>query len=66
LRTAPCPHPRSASRGESAQWVDPAEIPSDGDIARLGLALAGGVPGDRDELMASTAAWRSDRVAAWN
>ena len=33
-----------------------AEIPSDGDIARLGRALAGGVHGNRDELMANTAA----------
>jgi integrase len=43
--------------GESAQWVDPAEIPSDGDIARLVQALAGGVHGDSDELMANAAAY---------
>jgi hypothetical protein len=33
--------------GESDLWVDPAEIPFDGDIARLGLALAAGVQGER-------------------
>ncbi len=53
----PLPAPAVSVAGESAQWVDPAEIPSDGDIARLGRALAGGVHGDRDELMASTAAY---------
>jgi integrase len=36
--------------------VDPAEIPSADDVARLGLALAGGRHGQRDELMANTAA----------
>ena len=43
--------------GEAAQWVDPAEIPSDGDVAKLGQALAAGMHGDRDELMATTAAY---------
>jgi len=43
--------------GESGLWVDPAEIPSGGDIGKLGQALAAGVHGDRDELMASTAAY---------
>jgi hypothetical protein len=43
--------------GESDLWVDPAEIPSDGDIGRLGLALAAGVQGERAELMANTAAY---------
>jgi integrase len=43
--------------GESALWVDPAEIPADDDIGKLGRALAGGRHGDRDELMASTAAY---------
>jgi integrase len=51
------PGPAVSVAGESSQWVDPAEIPSDGDIARLGLALAAGVHGDRDELMANTAAY---------
>jgi integrase len=43
--------------GESALWVDPAEIPADGDIAKLGRALADGLHGERDELMARTAAY---------
>jgi integrase len=43
--------------GESAQWVDPAEIPSDDDVARLGKALAAVRHGERDELMANTAAY---------
>jgi integrase len=43
--------------GESMLWVDPAEIPSDDDITKLGLALAAGRHGDRDELMAQTAAY---------
>jgi len=53
----PLPAPAVSVAGESAQWVDPAEIPSDGDIARLGRALAGRAHGDRDELMANTAAY---------
>jgi integrase len=53
----PLPAPAVSVAGESGQWVDPAEIPSDGDIAKLGQALAGGVHGDRDELMANTAAY---------
>jgi integrase len=43
--------------GESALWVDPAEVPADGDIGKLGRALAAGRHGKRDELMASTAAY---------
>jgi integrase len=43
--------------GESVLWVDPAEIPSDDDVLRLGQALAAGRHGDRDELMAYTAAY---------
>ena len=43
--------------GESALFVDPAEIPADTDITRLGQALAAGRHGDRDELMANTAAY---------
>ena len=38
--------------GESALFVDPAEIPADADVAGLGRALAAGRHGDRDELMA--------------
>ncbi len=43
--------------GESALWVDPAEIPAGADIGKLGQALAAGRHGERDELMASTAAY---------
>jgi integrase len=53
----PLPEPAFSVAGESALWVDPAEIPSDHDIARLGQALAAGGHGDRDELMANTAAY---------
>ncbi|MGH3208798.1 MAG: hypothetical protein ACRDNO_13655, partial [Trebonia sp.] len=54
-RTLPAPHVSVA--GESALFVDPAEIPADADITRLGQALAAGRHGDRDELMAVTAAY---------
>jgi integrase len=53
----PLPTPAVTVAGESALWVDPAEIPSDDDVDMLGLALAAGVRGDRDELMANTAAY---------
>ena len=53
----PLPATRVSTAGESGLWVDPAEIPSDSDIARLGRALAAGRHGERDELMASTAAY---------
>jgi hypothetical protein len=48
--------------GESALWVDTAEIPSDSDIGKLGRALAAGRHGERDELMASTAGWLTQAV----
>ncbi len=51
------PAPAITVAGESALWVDPAEIPSDGDIGKLGLALAAGTYGDRSELMANAAAY---------
>jgi len=51
------PAPAVSVAGESALWVDPAEIPSGGDIAGLGRALGAGVRGSRDELMANTAAY---------
>jgi integrase len=38
-------------------FVDPAEIPADTDIDKLGRALAEGRHGDRDELMANAAAY---------
>ena len=50
------PPPRASAAGESALWIDPAEVPADADVARLGLALAAGLHGDRDELMAVIAA----------
>ena len=43
--------------GESAQFVDPAEIPDGADVARRGQALARGRYGDLGELMAYTAAY---------
>ena len=51
------PSPRVSVAGESGLWVDPAEIPSAGDVERLGKALAAGWHGERDELMANTAAY---------
>jgi integrase len=54
-RALPAPHVSVA--GESALFVDPAEIPADADITRLGQALAAGPHGHRDELMAITAAY---------
>ena len=56
-RDRPLPPPPVGVAGESVLWVDPAEIPSDDDMARLGQALAAGRHGDRDELMAQTAAY---------
>jgi integrase len=53
----PVPAPRVTVSGESVLWVDPAEIPSDSDIGKLGRALAEGRHGGRDEMMASTAAY---------
>ena len=53
----PLPAPAVSVAGEAGQWVDPAEIPSDDDVSELGQVLAAGVHGDRDELMASTAAY---------
>jgi hypothetical protein len=51
------PASQVAIAGESAQFVDPAEIPADADVARLGQALARGRRGDLHELMAATAAY---------
>ena len=53
----PLPPQQVTVSGESALWVDPAEIPSDSDIGKLGRALAAGLHGERDELMANTAAY---------
>jgi Phage integrase family len=43
--------------GETAQYVDPAEIPADADVGKLGKALAQGPHGGLHELMANTAAY---------
>jgi len=51
------PAPKVTVAGESALWVDPAEVPAASDIGKLGRALAGGRHGERDELMANTAAY---------
>ena len=51
------PPPRASAAGESALWIDPAEVPADTDVAALGQALATGLHGDHDELMAVTAAY---------
>jgi site-specific recombinase XerD len=53
----PLPAPQVSVAGESTLFVDPAEIPADADVARLGQALAAGRHGDRDELMAAAAAY---------
>ena len=53
----PLPAPEVTVAGESALWVDPAEIPSNDDVGVLGLALADGVHGELYELMANTAAY---------
>jgi integrase len=53
----PVPEPAPSTSGESALWVDPAEIPAAADIAGLGQALALGRRGELDELMAHVAAY---------
>jgi integrase len=53
----PAPGPQGSVQGESAQFVDPAQIPAGADVAGLGQALAAGQRGDLHELMASTAAY---------
>jgi integrase len=53
----PASGPGGSIQGESAQFVDPAEIPAGADVARLGQALAAGRRGELHELMANTAAY---------
>jgi integrase len=53
----PLPAPPVSVAGESSLWVDPAEIPADGDVAGLSRALAEGLHGERDELMMNTSAY---------
>ena len=56
-RRPPAAGPAGDRLGESARWVDPAEIPAGSDIGKLCRALAAGRHGERDELMANTAAY---------
>ena len=56
-RGRPLPAPPVGVAGESALFVDPADIPASLDVARLGQALAAGRRGHLDELMAHTAAY---------
>jgi integrase len=51
------PAPAVSVAGESPLWVDPPEIPSTGDVARLARALSAERHGERYELMALTAAY---------
>jgi hypothetical protein len=51
------PAPAVTVAGESGQWVDPAEIPSDDDVAKLGYFLAVGTYRYNGELMANTAGY---------
>jgi integrase len=53
----PLPTPAVSVAGESALWVDSAEIPSDSDIAKLGQVLGDLARGERDALMANVAAY---------
>jgi integrase len=53
----PLPAPKVTVAGESALLVDPSEIPSRVDVGNLGRALAARPQGERDELMASLAAY---------
>jgi integrase len=53
----PVPDGKATVQGESVQWVDPAEIPSDGDVAKLADALSAVRGGDLNKLMAYTAAY---------
>lgn len=45
--------PAPTVAGESAQWVDPTDIPSSGDVARLGQARPGAGHGGRAETCTS-------------
>ena len=53
----PLPTPAVSVAGESALWVDPAEIPSATDVSGLGRALATGQRGNLYELMACVTAY---------
>jgi hypothetical protein len=53
----PLPAPKVTVAGGSSLLVDPSETPSSDDVAVLGKALAARSQGERDELMASLAAY---------
>jgi hypothetical protein len=53
----PLPAPKVTVAGESALLVDPAEIPSSGDVGNLGRELAATTQGERGELMVNLAAY---------
>ena len=55
----PVPAPEVSVAGETALFVDPAEIPASSDVAKLGQALA--ILRDLYELMANTAAYTGMR-----
>ena len=59
----PVPAPEVSVAGETALFVDPAEIPASSDVAKLGQALA--ILRDLYELMANTAAYTGLRWASW-
>ncbi len=58
----PVPDPQVSVAGETAQYVDPAEIPAGADVAKLGQALAEGRRGELHELMANVAAYTGLRL----
>jgi Phage integrase family len=58
----PVPGPQVSMAGESACYVDPAEIPAGADVAKLGQALAAGREGGLHQLMAHTAAYTGLRL----
>ena len=53
----PLPAPRVSVAGESALWVDPAEIPADADVARARPGTGRRAARRPYELMANTAAY---------
>jgi len=53
----PLPAPAVGVAGESSLWVDPCEVPSHDDVAILGKALSARQHGEREELMATLAAY---------
>jgi integrase len=56
------PEPQVSVSGETAQYIDPGEIPAAVDVAGLSKALAARERGDLYELMANTAAYTGLRL----